>query len=132
MAAEIAGRCRDCVCCAHSKPQGQKPVALQPIELPDRQFVHMHVDLVGPLPVSKSRCTHLFTVIDRATRWMEAVPVVDTSAASCATALFSGWISPYGVPHVLTSHRGPQFVSEVWATVCQQLGICHHRLPPAG
>jgi hypothetical protein len=41
--------------------------AVQHIELPDKQFVHMHVDLVGPLPVSKSGCTHLFTIIDRAT-----------------------------------------------------------------
>jgi hypothetical protein len=56
---------------------------------------------------------------------MEAVPVADTSAATCAAPLFSGWISRYGVPHVLTSDRGPQFVSEVWATVCQQLEICH-------
>jgi transposase InsO family protein len=125
MAAEIAGRCRDSVRCARSKPQGQKPAAAQPIELPDRQFVHVHVDLVGPLPVSKSGCTHLFTIVDRATRWMEAVLVADTSAATCAAALFSGWISRYGVPHVLTSDRGPQFVSEVWTTVCQQLGICH-------
>jgi Integrase core domain len=51
--------------------------------------------------------------------------VKDTSAATCAAALFSGWISRYGVPRVLTSDRGPQFVSEVWANVCQQLGICH-------
>jgi transposase InsO family protein len=125
MAAEIAGRCRDCVRCARSKPQGQKSAAVQPIELPARQFVHVHVDLVGPLPASKSGCTYLFTVIDRATRWMEAVPVRDTLAATCAAALFNGWISRYGLPHVLTSDRGPQFASEVWTTVCQQLGICH-------
>jgi transposase InsO family protein len=125
LAAEIAGRCRDCVRCARSKPQGQKPAGAQPIELPDKQFVHVHVDLVGPLPVSKSGCTHLFTIMDRATRWMEAVPVADTLAATCAAALFSGWISRYGVPHVLTSDSGPQFVSEVWTTVCQQLGIFH-------
>jgi hypothetical protein len=34
--------------CTRSKPQGQKLVAMQPIELPDKQFVHVHLDLVSP------------------------------------------------------------------------------------
>jgi transposase InsO family protein len=58
---------------------------------------------------------------------MEAIPVADISAAGCATCLFTGWISRYGVPHVLTSDRGPQFVSEVWAHMCRQLGVVHRQ-----
>jgi transposase InsO family protein len=49
--------------------------------------------------------------------------MADISAASCAKALFSTWISRYGVPDHITSDRGPQFVSEVWAAVCSRLGI---------
>jgi transposase InsO family protein len=56
---------------------------------------------------------------------MEAVPLADTSAAACAAALFQGWISRYGVPHVLTSDRGPQFASDVWAATCRHLNIQH-------
>jgi hypothetical protein len=32
------------------------------------------VDLVGPLPASKG-FTHLFTIMDRTSRWPEAIPL---------------------------------------------------------
>jgi hypothetical protein len=40
-------------------------------------------------------------------------------------ALFTSWIARYGVPDLLTSDRGAQFTSEVWAAVCRRLGIVH-------
>ncbi len=48
-----------------------------------------------------------------------------TSVCDCAEALFRGWISRFGVPDQLTSDRGAQFTSEVWASLCTRLGIQH-------
>jgi hypothetical protein len=56
---------------------------------------------------------------------VEAVPVPDMSTATCSAALFSGWIGRYGVPDWLTSDRGAQFTSEVWAALCKRLSISH-------
>jgi hypothetical protein len=95
----------------------QPAAPLQPIELPPQQFAHIHVDLVGPLPCSAAGNNYLFTIIDRSTRWMEAVLLSDISAAGCAAALFSGWIARYGVPAAMTSDRGVQFVSAVWEAI---------------
>jgi hypothetical protein len=53
------------------------------------------------------------------------VPVPDMSTATCSAALFSGWIGRYGVPDRLTSDRGAQFTSEVWAALCRRLNISH-------
>ena len=49
----------------------------------------------------------------------------DIAAAICADTLIAGWISRYGVPGQLTSVRGTQFTSAVWAVLCKQLGIDH-------
>jgi transposase InsO family protein len=65
----------------------------------------------------------VFTIVDRTTRWAEAVPVSGTTTRHCAEAFFRGWISRFGVPELLTSDRGAQFTSEVWAALCQRLGI---------
>jgi hypothetical protein len=81
-------------------------------------------DLVGPLPLS-SGFSYLFTVVDRTTRWPEAVPLSSVAAADCAAALLQGWIQRFGVPSTITSDRGPQFTSQLWAALCKLLSITH-------
>jgi transposase InsO family protein len=93
--------------------------------IPARRFTHIHVDIVGPLPAATCGSRYLFTVVDRSSRWLEALPMRDIAATSCADALIAGWISRYGVPAQLTSDRGTQFTSAIWDALCQQLGIQH-------
>jgi Integrase core domain/Integrase zinc binding domain len=123
VAADVAEMCRACQDCGRGKVHSQAAAAVEPIELPARQFSHIHVDLVGPLPTSNAGNMYAMTIIDRSTRWFEAVPLAATAAADCAQALFVHWISRYGVPDFVTSDRGSQFASEVWAAMCRRLGI---------
>jgi hypothetical protein len=83
-----------------------------------------HVDLVGPLPPSRGH-TYLFTIIDRTSRWPEAIPLASITAAYCARVLFAGWVSRFGVPATITSDRGAQFTSALWAGLCSLLNIQH-------
>jgi transposase InsO family protein len=65
------------------------------------------------------------TMMDRSTRWIEAAPVRDTAAATGADTLIAAWVARFGVPAVITSDRGTQFTSQVWAILCRKLGIQH-------
>ena len=47
---------------------------------------------MGPLVPSEGY-TNLLTIIDRTTRWPEAIPMVNTSTTECARALIRHWIS---------------------------------------
>ncbi|KAI0241039.1 hypothetical protein LSAT2_002963, partial [Lamellibrachia satsuma] len=76
-----------------------------------RRFDHVHVDLVGPLPPSQNH-RYLFTVVDRFTRWAEAIPLVDAQTTTCARAFAAHWVARFGVPADMTSDRGSQFTSE--------------------
>ena len=117
---------RECLDCSASKvsrhiraPLVQRPVPLE-------RFSSIHVDLVGPLPPSEG-FSYLFTMIDRTTRWVEAIPLTDITAASCATALLRHWICRFGVPTDVTSDQGRQFVSSLWAELHTLLGITRLR-----
>ena len=123
-AANITAWTRACLTCQRGKIT--KHVHLKPLHIPvpGRRFSHIHVDLVGPLPNSGG-CTYLFTIIDCTTRWAEAVPLAATSAADCARALFRGWVARFGVPAAITSDRGAQFTSALWAALCRLLGTQH-------
>ena len=123
-AADITAWSCGCLSCQRGKITKHVHVKPLHIPVPGRRFSHVHVDLVGPLPISEG-CTYLFTIIDYTTRWAEAVPLATTSAANCACALFRGWIARFGVPAALTSDRCSQFTSAVWAALCELLNIQH-------
>ncbi|WP_435316540.1 DDE-type integrase/transposase/recombinase, partial [Klebsiella pneumoniae] len=89
---------------------------------PSRRFGHIHVDVVGPLPTSQG-CRYIFTIIDRSTRWPEAVPMTDATTDSCASALIEAWISRFGLPDQITSDRGAVFTSSLWQQLTRRLGI---------
>jgi hypothetical protein len=124
MAKAITQMARACLQCQRGKVH--RHVHLQPTEIPvpHRRFAHLYVDLVGPLPPSRGH-TYLFTIIDRTLRWPEAIPLASITAANCARALFAGWVSRFGVPATITSDRGAQFTSALWAGLCSLLNIQH-------
>ncbi len=111
-------------------PAGQDPPphtpGPQPIPIPQRRFSHLHVDLVGPLQYSNN-FNYIFTIINRTSKWMEAIPLSDTSAAACAKALTFTWISRFGIPEMITSDRAPQFTSNLWFKLCEMLHISHRQ-----
>ncbi len=90
--------CRECQACNRGKVSSKKKSSPTPIAVPTRRFSHVHVDLVGPLPPSATGHTYLFTMIDRHTRWIEAVPIPNMEASTCADAFIAGWVSWFGVP----------------------------------
>ena len=68
--ADVAEWCRDC------KVTTQEMIAVEKIQLPATNFAHVHVDLVGPLPVSAGGHTHLLTVVDRLAGGQKQSPCV--------------------------------------------------------
>jgi len=125
MNSDVASWVRDCQQCCRGKVTGQPAAPVQPIHVPGKRFSHVHVDLVGPLPVAEDGSTYIFTMVDRSTRWLEAVPLRNMEAKSCVEAFINTWVARYGVPEAVTSDRGRQFTSALWEGLCQNLQINH-------
>ena len=94
---------------------------LQAFVPPSQKFQHIHIDIVGPLPTS---CDHkyLSTIVDRFSRWFEALPLRDISAKSCADAFVLHFVARYGAPSTLTADRGRKFISGLWRDLAKFLG----------
>ena len=122
MRSDILRWCRDCLHCASSKISRHVRAPLQSRPAPDRRFFSLHVDLVGPLPVSQGH-RYLLTIVDRFTRWPEAIPLSSISAADCTSALLQHWIARFGVPGDITTDQGRQFTSTLWRELHHLLGI---------
>ena len=92
------------------------------------RFTHVHMDIVGPLPAinnSPFRC--LVTFIDRRTNWIEAHTVHSITVEEVCHAFPTSWFSRFGVPLYITTDRGTQFESHLFAQFSQTLGFCRLR-----
>jgi hypothetical protein len=67
-----------------------------------QRFTHLHVDLVGPLPVYQEGFAYLLTIVDRTTRWLEAIPLRATAAAYVAA------MKLLGIKHQMSTAFHPQ------------------------
>lgn len=118
---------RVCLQCQRNKITRHTQSPLQEFPLPDSRFSSIHIDIVGPLPVSKGY-RYLLTCICRFTRWLEAIPMITMTAESVLSALWHGWIARYGVPSRITTDRGSQFGrSAEFRKSMKSLGIVHHQ-----
>ena len=122
MKAEVKRWAQQCEVCARSKVGRHVKPPITTIPVPSERFEHIHVDLVGPLPADEGH-TVILTIVDRTTRWPEAVPLRDAKAETVTAAIVSNWVARFGVPKVITSDRGVQFRSEVWRESLGRLGV---------
>ena len=125
MRKQIGEWAKTCIPCQQAKVQFHTRAPLADFKIPARRFDHVNIDLVGPLPTSQG-ATHLLTIIDRFTRWPEAVPLSSTDTTSCARAFIMHWVARFGVPLDITSDRGPQFISALWTDMSRLLGTHLH------
>ena len=126
MRRDIAQWCRTCVACQQSKVHRHTSTPLEHFRQPDFRFAHVHVDIVGPLPPSHGY-TYLLTIVDRFTRWPEAIPISDITAATVAQQLVTSWIARFGVPARITTDRGAQFESSLFTALSALIGCTHLR-----
>ena len=117
---------RTCLHCQRCKIHRHTSAPLSTFAIPSARFSHVHIDLVGPLPPSNG-FLYLLTCIDRFTHWPEAIPISDITAESVAQAFITNWIARFGVPHVVTTDRGKQFESHLFASLTNFLGTTRIR-----
>ncbi|GBM60187.1 Pro-Pol polyprotein, partial [Araneus ventricosus] len=128
MKSDVRDRVRACTKCQRAKVFQHTKAPLSTFSEPDARFSHIHLDYIGPLPISEGK-KYCLTIIDRFTRWSEVIPTVDMTAETTAHALVHGWISRFGTPLTITTDQGRYFESTLFRELTNMIGS--HRIHSA-
>lgn len=118
---EVAQWTRACISCQRAKVHRHVSTPLVQFP-PSQRFEHIHMDIVGPLRLSNDY-RYCVTMIDRCTRWPEAIPVRDITAEVVAQVLYESWIVRFGCPLRITTDQGRQFESSLFNALIKKMGI---------
>ena len=108
---QITDYCKTCEVC--QKSQGRRHLLqAEMISMPliDNPFQRIAMDVVGPLPRSRSGNKYILTISDYATRYPEAIPLPSTEASWTAKELVL-LFSRVGIPEEILTDQGTNFMS---------------------
>ena len=81
------------------------------------------IDIMGPFPATQRKKRFLLVIVDYFTRWIELFPLHSTTSTQIADILTNEVFTRYGLPKFILSDNGPQFVSNMFKSFCETLGI---------
>lgn len=120
-----------CIPCLFAKRKGGKQEGLlNPIPKGKVPLKTMHVDHLGPFPLSPRRNQHLIVAVDAFTKFtfMRAVRTTDAKAV---IEYLRDLFATYGTPERIVTDRGPAFKSRKFKAFCNQNSITHIKVAVA-
>ena len=122
---EVGQFCQSCEDCQRGGKKNRQRAPLMPLPTVEEPFRRLAMDIVGPLRKTTRGNKYILTVMDFATRYLEAIPLRRTDAATVAEALCEVF-TRLGIPEEILSDQGSNFMSELLSKVMELLQI--HRL----
>ncbi|XP_055634002.1 uncharacterized protein K02A2.6-like [Toxorhynchites rutilus septentrionalis] len=110
----LVKKCKSCTIVSALDP----PEPLKSTNMPERPWVDLSADFVGPLPSGDN----LLVIVDYFSRFIEVVVLKQTTASLTVKALHETFCR-FGMPESLKTDNGPQFRSDEFKNFCNQYGI---------
>ena len=122
---EVRRRCTVCPACDPPTWSLKMPLAMT--KVPDRVMVSVSLDVFHLPEVvwMGAKYDSMVVCVDRLSEWVIARPtqaVGLTAEKAAHLVMENGW-ETFGVPSLITSDRGTQFVGQWWKTMCARLGV---------
>ena len=112
MGRDIKLHCKSCPVCLQFNTKKTRKEPLHPLPVISQPWDRIAIDIVGKLPMTRRGHCYILTIMDCATRYMEAVPLRRVDAATTCDALLEVF-ARFGVPREILSDNGSNFIAGV-------------------
>ena len=112
----------NCTLCHREKAKIQN-YPLQMMEIPNRPFNKIAIDLITECETSTSGNKHILTIIDHLIGWPEEFPIPDKSADTIVSTFINQYLPVHMCPRYILSDNGTEFKNNLMDQVLKQLGI---------
>ena len=119
---DFIDRCQVCKNSPRTFKTNEQPLILAPI--PKEPWSKIGIDLVGPIDNMKKN-QYILTLIDYKTKWPEVFTISSISSSTIIKHLKEVF-ARQGMPKLLVSDNGRQFISEEMRKFLQNCGVKHH------
>ena len=92
------------------------------MEILDRPFDKIAIDMVTECETSNSGNKHILTIIDHLTGWPEAFLIPDKSADTIVSTFINQYLPVHMCPRYILSDNGTEFNNHLLDQVLKQLG----------
>ena len=111
-----------CIACKKFSPRQTTPSQYTTAITPSWPLQRWGIDLVGPLPTAQGGYRYAIVAVEYFTKWIEAKPLVNITAAAVQRFFWQNIICRFGVPREITVDNGKQFDNSAFREFCYQIG----------
>jgi len=116
---------KTCHQCQLNRPQPANIGTENHATTPESPFRRVGLDIIGPLPETKSKNKYIIVLVDYFTKWVEAEPLI-TIESNDVIKFLTRVFSRHGIPEVLITDNGPQFTSDTTKGFLDLYGVYVH------
>ena len=122
---DVEAYVRQCDSCLRVKaPRRKAQGELHPLQLPERRWESVSVDLITDLPRTARGHDTVVVVVDRLSKMVHLVPSTKTVTAEGMARIFEENVFRlHGIPQDIVSDRDVRFQAQFWREFCTRLGI---------
>ena len=118
---------KSCSVCNLNKKACVKPKAPLGSYHAGAPMERVHIDILGPLQLSRSGNKYILMMVDQFTKWVECVPLQTQTAEVVAKACVTHFFSRFGAPLQLHTDQGKNFDSKLFKEICALMEITKTR-----
>ncbi|KAL6416428.1 hypothetical protein ACFW04_013485 [Cataglyphis niger] len=117
--------CRPCQLKKLVRVKTKQPMVLA--DTPDSAFDKVSMDIMGPLPTTRSGNSYILTIQDLLSKYSLAVPLKHAGAIDVADAFINEFICTFGAPKAILTDQGSHFLNSLMRNVARKFKIRHFR-----